>query len=280
MYCIKKILNNNAVLAVDFERGKEVLFLGKAVGFGKKVNQLIKPDDEAATLYYLEKETEKGFSDDLINEINPFYVEISGHILEMITERFGREAVSDRILLTLADHIAFSIERTQKNLLLANPFDQDIRLIYSDEYEIASRARDYIEKRSGVALPDSEIAYIALYIHASLADSPVSDSMKLPALVRKIITEIKEEFNIDSIGTFEYNRLMYHLKCMAARVNKNAKSNEKLIAFLKENSSRAYHTAEKICDEMGELLHCHFSDAEIGYLTLHIERIGQIASES
>ena len=39
MYCVKKVLNNNAVLAVDLRRKEEVIFLGKGVGFNKKVNQ-------------------------------------------------------------------------------------------------------------------------------------------------------------------------------------------------------------------------------------------------
>lgn len=41
MYRIAKILNNNGVLAT--KDGQEVIFLGKGIGFGKKVNDLYEP---------------------------------------------------------------------------------------------------------------------------------------------------------------------------------------------------------------------------------------------
>lgn len=36
MYCILKILNNNALLAKEKDSGSERILLGKGIGFGKR----------------------------------------------------------------------------------------------------------------------------------------------------------------------------------------------------------------------------------------------------
>ena len=45
MYRIVKVLNHNAVLAVNAEDGKECLLMGKGIGFGKKVSEHVEPGD-------------------------------------------------------------------------------------------------------------------------------------------------------------------------------------------------------------------------------------------
>ena len=64
MYCVKKVLNNNAVLAVDLRRKEEVIFLGKGVGFNKKVNQPFE-DPKSVKKYHLKKETSKALQTSL-----------------------------------------------------------------------------------------------------------------------------------------------------------------------------------------------------------------------
>ena len=43
MYCILKILNNNALLAKEKDSGSERILLGKGIGFGKKAGDRIDP---------------------------------------------------------------------------------------------------------------------------------------------------------------------------------------------------------------------------------------------
>ena len=46
MYCILKILNNNALLAKEKDSGSERILLGKGIGFGKKAGDRIDPRKE------------------------------------------------------------------------------------------------------------------------------------------------------------------------------------------------------------------------------------------
>ena len=43
MYRIEKVLNNNSILAS--KDNQEVIFLGKGIGFGKKINDIYIPGD-------------------------------------------------------------------------------------------------------------------------------------------------------------------------------------------------------------------------------------------
>ena len=54
MYRIEKVLNHNTVIAIHQDDHKEVLIMGKGVGFGRKVAERIKvrPEDR---LYSLQK---------------------------------------------------------------------------------------------------------------------------------------------------------------------------------------------------------------------------------
>ena len=47
MYRIGKVLNHNAVLAVNAEDGKQYLLMGKGIGFGKKVSERVEPGEDS-----------------------------------------------------------------------------------------------------------------------------------------------------------------------------------------------------------------------------------------
>ena len=60
MYRIVKVLNHNAVLAVNAEDGKECLLMGKGIGFGKKVSEHVEPGEDAR-IYTLQASGERSF---------------------------------------------------------------------------------------------------------------------------------------------------------------------------------------------------------------------------
>ncbi len=259
----------------NFQEKSEVIFVGNGVGFNKKVNQ---PFEGSGTFkeYHLGRKTEKGPTDSLLNSVDPLYVEIASAVIDLSEEAFGHASIDNNILLPLADHIAFSVVRMKANMSMSNPFSEDIRLLYKDEYNVALKAKDIIEARTGFFIPDGELAYISLYIHSALNDTQVSNALQIPVIIRRSIDRIQKECHIENIDGFAYNRLLYHIKCMLARSNKNEKLNQDIIAFTREKYGYAYSQAEIICQELGKELGETFSEAEISFLALHIERIKTI----
>ncbi|MEG0379200.1 MAG: PRD domain-containing protein [Eubacterium sp.] len=271
MYCVKKVLNNNAVLAVDLRRKEEVIFMGKGVGFNKKINEPF-DDPEGVKKYHLQKQTSKGPSEKLINAVDPVYLEIANDIIRLSEDKFKN--VDNNVLLPLADHIAFSIVRMDSQMDLSNPFTEDIRLLFEEEYTIAQKGKEIISTRTGRTIPEDEVGYITLYIHSALTDTQVSESMQIPMIIRQSIKRIENECGIAiDMGSFAYNRLLYHIKCMLARVHNNERLNNDMIEFTKEKCAYSFEVARDICTKLEEKLGEHFTEKEISYLALHIERI-------
>lgn len=272
MFCIKKVLNNNAVQAVDLRHKEEVILMGKGIGFGKKVNQPFEIAPTGVKKYHLYRETVKGPSDALLKSVDPVYIEVADMIIKLAEEKF--DSVDNNILLPLADHIAFSQERMKSRVSLSNPFTNDIRMLFEEEYTIAQKGMVMIEERLGRTLPEDEIGYIALYIHLALSGTQVSQAMKLPMIIHQGIERIENECHICiDKGSYAYNRLFYHIRCMLMRLNKKEGSNPDIVEFVQTKCTYSYEVAEEICQRFGEELGESFSPEEISYLTLHIERI-------
>jgi transcriptional antiterminator len=105
MYQIIKVLNNNSVLVTRDD--VELILLGKGVGFKKKINQelIISKDYKV----YVLKSADHKLNLDVIYQTDAIYLEISSNIIEKA--RLEYKNFDDNILLPLADHISFSIQR-------------------------------------------------------------------------------------------------------------------------------------------------------------------------
>lgn len=271
MFRVIKPLNHNGVLAVDMDSYKEYILLGKGIGFGKKVNERMEAPEDAH-IYLLQKDTERGPSRELINEIAPEILEITNYIIVEAEKIFQK--VDKNILCPLADHIAYAIKRIKSNEQISNPLTQDIKAMFPEEYEVARKSKDIIKEIEGVEINDDEIGYIALHIHSSLGNEKVSQAMEIAMLVRACITSI--EYSIGKkidIESLSYNRLMSHIKYMAARILKGETIKLYMNDYISERFPKSFKIAERICKKLGRELKKDIKDVEIGYLAMHIERV-------
>ena len=182
--------------------------------------------------------------------------------------------VDENILCPLADHIAFAIKRIKNNEHISNPLTQDIRALFSEEYEVACKGKDIIKEVEGVEINEDEIGYIALHIHSSLGNEKISQAMETAMLVRDCITSIEQNIGktID-IESLSYNRLMSHIKYMAARTLKGETIKLDMNDYIKERFPKSFEIAEDICRKLGSELNKEIKEVEIGYLAMHIERV-------
>ena len=135
MYRVTKVLNHNAVLAVEQGNNAQCLLLGKGIGFGKKISETI---DSAmgASVYYLQEYKDRGGADTIIKSIDPEILEIANQVLDQAESVFG--TIDRSILFPLADHIYYAVERIKKKEQISNPLTEDIRLLFHMEYKVAA----------------------------------------------------------------------------------------------------------------------------------------------
>lgn len=271
MYRVTKIMNHNAILALKDKSASEYLILGKGIGFGKKVSEYVEPDEECR-IYSLESQTKEASARKIFRDANPVYFEISNTILNEAEKEFGK--VDRDILFPMADHIAFAVKRIRNGEQISNPLTQDIQVLFYKEYKIASMVRELLREAEGAEIDDDEIGYIALHVHSSIFDERVSSAMTIAAAVRECVSMIEKAVGkkID-VKTISYNRLMNHIKYMAARTLNKEELRLDMNDYIEHEFPDSFQIAKTICAHMSQQLHIQLQDTEIGYLAMHIERV-------
>ena len=179
MYEIVKVLNNNTLLAL--KDNQEVIFLGKGIGFKKKVGELFQPDEQCQEYALVEKGNGKRNIEKDIVSINPIFIEIASEIIRLAKIQFDH--VDEKILLPLVDHIEFAISRLENKMEINNPFTKDIELLFPEEYKIALKGREIIEKYTQYKIPDNEVGYITLHVHSAISTSKTTESIQVMEVI-------------------------------------------------------------------------------------------------
>lgn len=271
MYRVTKALNHNAILALKENSSQEYLLLGNGIGFGKKVTESIEPGTDVR-IYSLQSDSNRGSAREMIREINPVYLEVSNAILKEAEDEFGE--IDRSILFPMADHIAFAVERIKKGEQISNPLTQDIQVLFYKEYKIAQKAEELLQRAEGIQIDKDEIGYIALHVHSSICDEKVSNAMQIAAAVRECIAMIEEETGskID-VQTLSYNRLMNHVKYMAARGRTGEELKLDMNDYMEQQCPKSFQIASAVCRHLSRALEVELPEIEIGYLAIHIERV-------
>ena len=271
MYQVIKVLNNNGIAARCLETNDEYIFLGKGIGFSKKAEDIFDSIPDART-YILQENLKEDDALSVLNNVDPIYLDITNEIVLMAEEKFGE--LDNGILLPLADHIAFSIERVKSGIKIKNPLNPDIKLLFTEEYEVAAKALDVIEKHTGYRLQEDEIGYITMHLHSALTQDHIRKSMSIVLMVESFIQKLEESYHlvIDK-ESLSYSRLLTHIKYMIIRALKKEDLHVDITPYVKAQFAKSYEIAEQLCISLGEDLHCTFSETEISYLAVHIERV-------
>ena len=274
MYRVIKVLNNNGILAYDMENGREMIFLGKGVGFGKRNGERFAEAGDASA-YAAEPRKGQGTALKAVNGIEPVFLEVTGRIIDEAEKQFS--SLNRDILLPLADHIALAVQRAKEGREFPNPFNQDIRAMFPREYAAAEQGRQIIEEATGQRISEDEAGLITLHIHAALSDEKVEESLTAARLVKTGVAMIEERFGVvlppDSLA---YNRLVSHIRYMIFRIMRDEQVSLNLEDYARESFPASYGLAEEICGYSERELKKPIRREEVGFLGIHIERVAQM----
>lgn len=271
MYRVSKVLNNNGVIAIEMEENQEYVLLGKGIGFGKKVSQRFEAPSDC-TRYSLKNDTERGSAASLVKSVDPVFLEIANEVLKEAEHTFGK--IDKRILFPLADHISFAVARMKNGEQISNPLTGDIHALFYKEFQVASVLKKILSDRMQIEIGDDEIGYVALHVHSAIEDEKVSVAMQMARTVRECVSIIEAETGkkID-VMTLDYNRLMNHVKYMAARLLRGEELKININDYIEIKFPKAFAIATTVCDHLGENIGVQPGEREIGYLAMHIERV-------
>lgn len=273
---IKKVLNNNAVIAIDSDN-EDVVVTGLGLAFQKKSGDTLE-DKRVERIFHMENKEVSRKLTELVSEIPIEYVEITEEIIGVSKETLNRK-LNENIYLSLTDHICFAVERIEKGFDIKNPLLWEIRRIYTKEYEIGLKALDIVKNRLGVELPEDEAASIAIHLVNSEMDEETPNVMKLIKILQDELTIIKYHYGIElKEDSFHYQRLVTHLKFFAQRIingEKESAEDDALFKMVADQYQDAYHCAMKIKKYVVEKHNFEVKKSELTYLIVHIEKVIQ-----
>ena len=265
-----KNINNNVSLCLD-SNNIEVVAFGKGIGFTKPqyevdLNQVQRTYYDIDPMYI-----------NMISDIPEEILDISDNIINYARIKL-ENPVSSNIVITLADHINFAIQRYKENMNIKLPIVHDIQYLFETEMETGEYALKLIKKKLKVFLPKEEAAYIALHIINAESMNKNKKQEKLDEEVIDDICDIIEkdfQIKVDKIG-FNYSRFVSHMHYLLKRGKKNEmvkSENQKLYESLINTYPKTYECIQHVRKYLKDQMNWDLSDEECIYLMLHINRL-------
>ncbi|MFS0868335.1 BglG family transcription antiterminator LicT [Paenibacillus xylanilyticus] len=277
---IEKVLNNNAVVAIQDDR--EVIVIGRGIAFQKRAGDLVAVQliDKIFTLQ--NEDIQENFKT-LISSIPLEYMKVSEEIIAYAKLKLGKK-LNDSIYLHLTDHIHFAIERYRKNLPIRNGLLWETKQLYKDEYEVGLEALNMICDQFGVLLPEDEAGFMALHFVNAALNEEMPNIRSMTQVMQEVLTIIKYHFKMDfDENSLNYYRFVTHLKFFAQRLvkGKHYKNNndDELYELIQKKYPEAHKCSEKIKKFIENNYTYQLTNEEMMYLSIHIERVVHATSE-
>jgi transcriptional antiterminator len=270
-FTVQRILSNNAVIA-NAVSGQDVILLGKGMGFGRKAGDML-TSPKYEKIYVVPEGVAEQQALSLIEQVDTAVIQVAEDIIELAKKQLG-QALHPRVYVALTDHINFTLIRLSQGMEIKNPFISEIEVMYPDEFYVATQGAKLIVEKLGVSIPREEIGFIALHLHAARHNRSVGESLKHSQVINKVIQHIEMQIGpLQEHSGLNYTRLLTHLQSSIHRVITQTAIENPFMEHLKKDFTRSYELARQVGDILEKELQVKVPDAEIGYLTIHLERI-------
>lgn len=272
---IDKIINNNIVSALDLD-GKEIIVIGRGIGFGARPGKEI-AEDKVSKVYRLDNQKSMDQFKELLVNLPLEHLQVSTEIINYAKSVLNR-SLNQNIYITLTDHINFAIHRFKQKIEFSNPLLNEIKTFYKEEYLIGEYAIALIERKVGVTLPVDEAGSIALHIVNAELNSAMRDTIGITNLIGGVVKLVKEHFSRELNETsLNYQQFNSHLRFLSQRIVAKEPSNclgEEFSHVIFKMYPHEYECGLKVSNYIFETYHHQLADEEIACLAIHIKRLG------
>lgn len=273
---IGKVINNNVVSAWDAD-GKEVVVMGKGIGFQKKAGEEI--TGKVEKIFRLESPDIRERFKNLLAGMPLVYIQVSDEIISYAKKVLDCE-LSQNVYLTLLDHIHFAIDRYEKGMFFENALYEEIKCFYPKEFEVGLQAVKLILEKTGIELPDHEAASIAVHLVNAEYNSSMHDTAQMTQMIRDLTRMAEEEIDFSGQNSFYKDRFVTNLKFLVQRMVLlepiETADDWQLYEFLNNHCKREYALAEKMREYVKLRYLCDMQEREFYYLLLQLKMAGNM----
>ncbi|MDR0124185.1 MULTISPECIES: BglG family transcription antiterminator LicT [Bacillus] len=274
---IIKVLNTSVVLAKR-DDGKEIIVMGKAIGFKNKQGSLIQESD-IQKIYVLEDQSTSNDLAELMRETPEEFLIMTDEIISYAKRRLSTH-LNEHLYISLTDHLFMATKRFKENLTIQNRLLWEVKKFYPEEFSIGMHALELIEKQLGIQLPEEEAANIAFHlVNAQQTKDNLNQIVMMTNMVKDILNIIKMHYKIDiPTDTINYSRFLTHLQFFVQRLleNKMLKTDDH---DLMDQIMRKYPEEVKCVEKIEKYIKTNvdytISNDEKMYLIIHVNRVVQ-----
>lgn len=273
---IIKVLNTSVVLAKRDDDEKELIVMGKAIGFKNKPGDTIN-DADIEKIFVSENKSTSSNLAKLMKETPNDYLVLTDEIISYARSQLSNH-LNEHLYIALTDHLFMATKRFKENLTIQNRLLWEVKKFYPKEFSIGLHALDLIEERLEIKLPEEEAANIAFHlVNAQQAEDNLNVLLLMSNTVKDILNIIKFYYKIDiQTDTINYSRFFTHLQFFVQRLLENkmllSDDNE-----LMEQIIRKYPEEVKCVVKIEKYIIGNFnytiSNEEKMYLIIHINRV-------
>lgn len=270
---IKKVLNNNVVIAK--KDNNDFVLVGSGIGFEFHKGSVV-PAQRIEKLFIRENTEIDNNYNKVLESIDSKIIGISEEIIFMAEKELGVK-LNNPIHVSLPDHINFTLRRLEKKIKIENPFLNELKVIYPQEYSVSEKALRMINERFGFKLPEDEIGFICLHIHGAITQDGIGVHLEYTKKIKDvmdIITKlIKRPINKNSL---EYTRTLTHINFMLERILEGKTIKNLLLDTIKVQFHNEYDIAIKLSLRIEALFSVKVPEDETGYLAIHLKRLSDM----
>ena len=272
---IIKVFNHNVVLARESD-GTELVLQGKGLGYNRHPGDALDPL-KIERKFFPAATTSSTQLASLVAEIPFEHIVIAEEVLSLARIQLG-ETIDNRVLIALADHISFALQRQQQGGAFDYPLATEVRLLYPREVAFGTAALEVIESRSGMRLPALEAIPLAMHlVNAQVGVRPMGEMLRMTELLRTVVSTVSSHLGIviadDSI---ELARLAAHLRYLfldhARGASRQLPMGDLALAFRTQDPS-IYDCAQTIVELIMREMDWSIHEDETLYIAMHIYRI-------
>ena len=270
---IIKVINNNVISSED-DKGKEIVVMGKGIGFGKKAGEEIE-ETKIEKVFSLPDESTSQFMQ-VVKDMPYEYIRTAELVIAYARETLGYH-LSKNIYVTLTDHLGYAIERKRQGIVVANELSWEMKKFYNAEFQVGLKALDIVKQELDVELPEDEAGFIAMHLVNAQMGGQMNQSRNMPAMIKDILNIVRYTFQVElDEKSLSYERFVTHLRFFVQRVisrEDSERNDEEFDQLIADRFPRSYKCAQKIKSYMKKKLDYEVSDVEISYLAVHIHRV-------
>ena len=268
---VVRVLNNNAILATD-RVGGQVILLGRGIGYGRHLGDAI--DSSAASQVFVpDTSLTVGRLVSFLSEVPLPLLDLAVRLTEEARAVAGIRP-SQALILALADHLQFAVERVRQGIRFDYPLRWEVAQLYPTELALGRAAVRTASEDLGVTLPDEEAVAFALHlVNAQFAGGDLGETVAMTGRILQVLDVVTAFMGITvPEDSMDAARFVAHLRYLFVRLDtatQIASSPAGMAESIRAAAPKSYRAAEKVravLEMDGRIL----AGDGVAYLAMHV----------